>query len=501
MKFSAVLSGFLVFSGILTAQPSIRLRAQSGEWRRTVQPVTAARGSGHYILVFNSRPTEQTQRELKARGIRVIDYVPDTGLMVSLPPSVKLDGLGISYTTRLQAGEKISPSLENSASNYYLVIFHRDVEAAKLREVAQAEGFDILDHPQLLPHQILAAGSYYRLRNLAAHDEVSYILPASPELVSGAPVVGCPGAVTANGSVGEYVIATAGWSKDSTGGVELKYAIQNLTQKMDPTLARAEIERAFREWARYARLTFTSSDRADGTRTVGIRFAPGAHGDGYPFDGRGRVLAHTFYPSPASSEPIAGDMHFDADEDWAAGSGVDLFSVALHELGHALGLGHSTQPGAVMYPYYRQTAALTEDDIAGVQALYGPPEQPGLTAPPLAPGGPVTPPLVPPSTPSTPPEAPAAPATDTTAPAIKITSPGTTLITTTSPWIVLAGTATDNVGVTAVTWTGVGTSGAASGLSSWSATVPLLVGTNTIVVRAFDAAGNSAWRSITVVRR
>jgi hypothetical protein len=30
--------------------------------------------------------------------------------------------------------------------------------------------------------------------------------------------------------------------------------------------------------------------------------------------------------------------------------------------------------------------------------------------------------------------------------------------------------------------------------------VPLLVGTNTVIVRAYDAAGNSSWRSITVIR-
>jgi hypothetical protein len=42
----------------------------------------------------------------------------------------------------------------------------------------------------------------------------------------------------------------------------------------------------------------------------------------------------------------------------------------------------------------------------------------------------------------------------------------------------------------------------AAGTSNWdTGDVALLVGTNTIVVRAYDAAGNSAWRSVTVTRR
>jgi hypothetical protein len=62
--------------------------------------------------------------------------------------------------------------------------------------------------------------------------------------------------------------------------------------------------------------------------------------------------------------------------------------------------------------------------------------------------------------------------------------------------------ASDNVAVTAVKWTNsTGDAGVASGTTSWSANVPLLVGTNTITVRAYDAAGNSAWRALTVVRR
>jgi hypothetical protein len=92
---------------------------------------------------------------------------------------------------------------------------------------------------------------------------------------------------------------------------------------------------------------------------------------------------------------------------------------------------------------------------------------------------------------------------DTVAPTLGITSPASTSVLTTSASIRLQGTAHDNVGVTQVTWsTSFGKSGVATGTSNWNTgDVPLLVGTNTIVVRAYDAAGNSAWRSVTVTRR
>lgn len=55
-------------------------------------------------------------------------------------------------------------------------------------------------------------------------------------------------------------------------------------------------------------------------------------------------------------------------------SGANLFYVAAHEFGHSLGLSHSKDPNALMYPVYRKfdpSVLLHQDDITGIQYLYG----------------------------------------------------------------------------------------------------------------------------------
>lgn len=444
----------------------------------------------HVILQFSGFPGPAVRDDLARRGLRVLEYVPDNGLMVSASPTADFSGLDVTWAGSLSVSDKISPVLAGQVSGAVLAVFHQDVAAERARQIAGAEGFEVLANPGLLPHQLVLSGPLAHLEMLAAFDEVSYLLPASPDLTAGSTVAGCAGAVTEAGPVGEYVLVGKGWPKDASGRVALQYFIRSLTEKMDPAIARAEIERALREWTRYANLTVAAGSQG-APRTIDILFGRGVHGDAYPFAGPGGTLAHTFYPAPPNAEPIAGDMHLDADEAWHSGANVDLFSVALHEAGHALGLGHSDRPGTVMYPYYRQVAGLSDDDIAGIRALYG--------------AASATPPVVPPVTPPTQPVQPPVtkpPTTDTTPPKLQIISPAFTILSTTASSITLSGTAADNVAVSSVKWSvSTGSSGTASGVTTWSATVPLLVGTNVMTVRAYDAAGNSGWRSLTVVRR
>ena len=88
--------------------------------------------------------------------------------------------------------------------------------------------------------------------------------------------------------------------------------------------------------------------------------------------------AHAF---PPSTWHYGGDVHFDDDEEWhfedddSKHRGTSFFAVALHELGHSIGLGHSSVKGSIMFPWYsshsRQNYEIPEDDKLGIKEIYG----------------------------------------------------------------------------------------------------------------------------------
>jgi hypothetical protein len=87
------------------------------------------------------------------------------------------------------------------------------------------------------------------------------------------------------------------------------------------------------------------------------------------------VLGETFIPPPANGGTDAGDMFLNSQASWQINTDYDLETVAIHEFGHALGLGESQITTACMYAYYNgMKQSLTTDDIAGIQSVWGAPQ-------------------------------------------------------------------------------------------------------------------------------
>lgn len=53
-----------------------------------------------------------------------------------------------------------------------------------------------------------------------------------------------------------------------------------------------------------------------------------------------------------------------------APGGNSLLSVLAHEIGHAIGILHSTTPGTLMFPFNSNTETLASEDLAAARALY-----------------------------------------------------------------------------------------------------------------------------------
>src|SRR5581483_6956355 len=112
---------------------------------------------------------------------------------------------------------------------------------------------------------------------------------------------------------------------------------------------------AAQTWAQYANINF------DIVTDNGTASGQGNYQQGDPNMGDIRIggyqlsnnyLGVGYMPPAANNYSIAGDINLNSHASFNVGTTYDLMTVALHEVGHALGLSHTSVSSGVMYSSY-----------------------------------------------------------------------------------------------------------------------------------------------------
>lgn len=171
-----------------------------------------------------------------------------------------------------------------------------------------------------------------------------------------------------------------------TSGLDGGWRNQHVNSFM-PSGATNAIRSAFSAWEEVADISFMEvpdGGEAFGQESpTGCDIRIGGHPIPNHIEESGEVidlLAHARHPGD-NADGISGDIQFDSTNDWFVDSHnedtdtPDIFHVAAHEIGIALGLTPTENALALMHPVYREWPSkqgLTAHDTAAIQQLYGP---------------------------------------------------------------------------------------------------------------------------------
>lgn len=184
---------------------------------------------------------------------------------------------------------------------------------------------------------------------------------------------------------------TAGWPKENLGDpIYLTYSYQNLLdgglkdpdgKSVPAAQIRTAIEEAFQVWAEVAPLHFTEVPDdglpyGSATQYGQLRFRHTHINGPDPPTGNPTTKARAYFPGTGGN---SGDVEFDNGDPWALMGTTrepDILGAAIHEIGHTLGLTHSSIPGVNMYWIFKRhtgpgSGMLLADDIAAIQSVYG----------------------------------------------------------------------------------------------------------------------------------
>ncbi|MCA9191213.1 MAG: matrixin family metalloprotease [Planctomycetales bacterium] len=166
--------------------------------------------------------------------------------------------------------------------------------------------------------------------------------------------------------------ASVGWDGPGQGTAELTYYLGPTGGAMPQATFESAIETALQAWESVANVHFVQTNQPGLKDSLDLTFRR--------LDGAGGTLAQAYFPDDVNWSSIAGDIQFDSADTWEVGNArgnaaFDLVEVAVHEIGHALGLDHINVRGSVMQSYVSAMdsfVGLSNTDKQAILRLYAP---------------------------------------------------------------------------------------------------------------------------------